>query len=44
MHTPIDVEANNVGKKYVLATKQILKVQVTPNFVSRKQTKNQIEL
>ena len=38
------VAAKRVGKKYEFATKLILNVHVTPNFVSRKQKKNQIEL
>ena len=43
LHTPRAVAANKVGKKYELATKLILNVHVTPNFVSKKHTKKRFE-
>lgn len=44
LHMPRAVAAKSVGKKSEFATKLMLKVHVTPNFVSKKQTKNHIEL
>ncbi len=44
LQTPRAVAAKSVGKKSEFATKLMLKVHVTPNYVSKKQTKNQIEL
>jgi hypothetical protein len=44
LHMPMAVAAKRTGKKYEFAAKTRLNEHVTPNFVSRKQTKNQIEL
>ena len=43
LQKPKAVAAKRVGKKYEFATKLILKVQVTPNFVSKKKIKNNTE-
>ena len=43
LQMPRAVAQNMVGKKYELATKLILKQQVTPNFVIKNITRNTVD-